>query len=371
MKIVLFFTSGVSIEQWHNCGMLERELRIYLSLLEKGASVSFITYGTNSNEISLLSGKRIKVFFNKYKLPAFLYSRLLPILHFNILRKSDIFKTNQIDGGLVAARCARIFKKPLIARMGYLWSDFMSRTYGNDSSEYEYSVAIEKKVFLASRVIVVTAEHMKDQILLKNIDYSGKIRVIPNYVDSDSFSPRHVSNKIYDIVFIGRLENQKNIFSLLEAVKAGNLKILVIGDGSLGPTLRNEFVDIANNITWCGISPHENLPDLMSKAKLFVLPSFYEGHPKTVLEAMSCAMPVLVARSPGLEGLLEEGVEGWYCDTDSESILKSIVRILSDPEKMRTTGLNARKRVLGSVSLPTVSAQELELYMQISKRSVQ
>ena len=127
MHLVLFFTRGVSLQTWASVGSLEREIALYLRLGEKGVHVTFITYGGSGDLQYASQHDGIEILCNRWNLPPRWYERLLPFLHARILRSADVIKTNQTNGADVALRAARIWRKPLIARCGYMWSEFAQR----------------------------------------------------------------------------------------------------------------------------------------------------------------------------------------------------------------------------------------------------
>ena len=167
-KVILFFTHGMSIDQWSKIGVLEREIAIYKKLIEKGVEVSFLTYGNHKdNEYKKELGD-IKILCNVYNLPTRLYEILIPLLHFKSFINSNIFKTNQMNGSYRSMVISKIFNKPLICRMGYLFSDFQMRRKGKHSQSYLNASKLENKIFQNSKFNIVTTDLIKSQILKKN-----------------------------------------------------------------------------------------------------------------------------------------------------------------------------------------------------------
>ena len=96
------------------------------------------------------------------------------------------------------------------------------------------------------------------------------------------------------ICFVGRLASQKNLFALLEAVKdLANIRLVLIGSGSQEKELKEKAETENINVEFLGNIPNYQLPAELNRAELFILPSLYEGHPKTILEAMACQLPVI------------------------------------------------------------------------------
>ncbi|MDX6477552.1 MAG: hypothetical protein QOG29_139, partial [Gaiellaceae bacterium] len=102
---------------------------------------------------------------------------------------STVVKSNQIEGAEVALRAARRWRKKFIARCGYLLSDFSLRRYGAGSPETERARALERKVFSEADCGVVTTDAMREFVLDQYGVDEERIRVIPNYVDTEAFKP--------------------------------------------------------------------------------------------------------------------------------------------------------------------------------------
>ncbi|MDP3800216.1 MAG: glycosyltransferase, partial [bacterium] len=129
-----------------------------------------------------------------------------------------------------------------------------------------------------------------------------KITYMPSmYIDLETFKPMNMK-KEYDLIFVGRLEPNKGIGLLLEAasklmVKSEKLKVLIVGDGPLTKSLklRVKSLKLENNIIFYGRAKDSSeIAQLLNESKILVMPSYNEGGPRVVLEAMACEVPVLV-----------------------------------------------------------------------------
>jgi len=127
MKLLLTFTDNVSLEDWNNIGLINREISLYKKLLKKNMNICFLTYGTKEDLkfSKILEGINIIPCSDlvRSKIPGitFIKSLLLPIKLKEFFRKVDIIKTNQLNGSWVAWIGKLLFKKILIVRGGYDW----------------------------------------------------------------------------------------------------------------------------------------------------------------------------------------------------------------------------------------------------------
>jgi len=366
-KLVLFFTRGVPLRTWDQVGMFEREVAIYRRLQECGVQVSFVTYGDASDLRYRTRIPGIHILCNRWGLSPKRYERWFSLLHGWHLWRAGIYKTNQTNGADAAVRAAGLFRKPLIARCGYMWSCFTAREEGADSESARHARMQEANVFTAADRVVVTAGHMKRYIVEQYRLANSKVKVIPNYVLTDFFRPD--SNGVCKpgrICFVGRLHPQKNLFALIEAVCGLNVELEIIGDGSQREALKAKANDKRVNARFLGNRPQSELPQHFNAAEIFILPSLYEGHPKTLLEAMACGRPVIGTNVPGIREIIRHRETGYLCGTSPEEIRLAIQDVMADPNLRVRMGRNARKFAAENFALEQVVDMELALLHELT-----
>lgn len=366
MHLTLFFTYRASLERWNSVGMLDREIALYRSYLQKGIAVSFVTYGKHDRRLFRDRLAGIDILCNERKLPTKLYAALIPLLHARSLRKTDIVKTNQTPGGLLALRAAKLFGKPLLARCGYMHSEFIANRYGEGSPEARQALGEENRLFRSASHIEVTTPAMKESILSRMPGTGDRISVIPNYVDTGAFKPLAHPKEI-DLLFIGRLVAQKNLFALLEALHGLDIRTTVIGSGAQEKQLRAMALSLGMTVEWIDNVPNNELPRYLNRSKIFILPSLYEGHPKTLIEAMACGIAVIGADSPGIREILQDGETGLLCSTKPESIRSAVEELMRSASLRERLGENAREFALKHYSLEHIAETELALLGKLSQ----
>lgn len=370
--LTLFFTGGVSLKTWGEVGNLDREVELYKRLSNNLEKVNFITYGGNNDKVLSDRLGKIKL------LPAVWHrSHIYTITHlllryFPQLQNTDVIKTNQIPGSEVPLWIKKTMRKKLIVRCGYLHS-FFTKKLSKDEKEIDYAVQIEKKAFLSADAGIVTTQWQKDIVVDQYNVEQSKIKVIPNYVITDVFKPDSKTQKKYDLVFVGRGDGQKNIFNLLKAIqylttKKKNMSLLMVGKCCQNDEVKR-IVEINNlNVTFKSNIPNLELPHSLNQAKVFILPSYYEGHPKVLLEAMSCELPCIGTKVSGIEEDLEHMKTGYLCATDYESIAHAIEEVISNDSLRRTIGKNAREYILRRYAVDIVSDMELDVIRTVMIR---
>lgn len=368
ISVALFFTRGVSLKSWDKLGILEREISLYRLLSKEGLNIAFLTYGGKEERKYESRLKDIKLLFNRYNLPLKYYTKVIPFLFAPHFLKAQIIKTNQILGGDVALKVSRLYGKKLIARCGYLLSEFKRKAHGENSPEFRESVELERRLFEKAKAIIVTTEVSKKIVMNRYGVDNGKVFVVPNYVEIEIFKPgewdRREPNRI---IFIGRLEKQKNLVALFEAVRGLDVEIYVVGGGSLRKKLETMARDYRLKARFFGFVPHRKLPELLNSSSIYILPSLYEGHPKTLLEAMASGIAVIGTDVAGIRELIKHGENGILSGTSPSQIRKSIKTLLYDEDLRRSIGEKAREFVSRNFSLRKIYEKELDVYRYVLK----
>jgi len=365
LNLVLFFTRGVSLRTWHEAGMFSREVAVYERLAEHDVRTTFVTYGDESDGEAAERIPGIRVCHRRADDPPPSPDNPIPWVPDDLLAAADFFKTNQTRGADAALAAARRFGKPFIARCGYMWSQVAISQHGNDSDAAREAVAVEAEVFSAADRVIVTTEAMRQDVAGRLPSVEPRVRVVPNYVDTDRFCPSHAcGGRRRRLCFVGRLnQDEKNLRALVAAIDGLDVELDLIGNGPL----RDELLQAAARdprLHVLGSVPNEHLPEHLRAADAFVLPSFYEGHPKALLEAMACGLPVITTNVPGVRELIQNGHTGWLCDTDAESLRAGIQAVLSDAALADRMGVNARRYVVEHCSLSRVIELELAIYRE-------
>jgi len=364
-KLAVFFTFGVSLNEWQRVGNLNRELKPYIKMAESFNHIYLITYGRNDEkDVVDYLPSNITILANENNLPNFLYSLLIPFIFHRKLSGCFFIKTCQMNGSWSAVLTKLVLRKKLIIRCGYEWYYFAIR----DNKKLWKRIIIkyiERIAYTFADSIIITSESAKS-FVIKNYGINpNKIHIIPNYIDTDLFKPKdtEVENSV---VFVGRFSNQKNIFSLIDAVSnISLLKLSLVGSGELNSEVKNYAEQhLMKRVELLGNILNEQLPQILNKSHIFILPSLYEGNPKTLLEAMSCGKVCVGTNVEGINNVIDDKINGYLCDTTSQSIQNAITSLLKDKETQKRLRTNARQKILNHFSLKYCLKRELNLYSE-------
>ena len=341
MVLALFFTRNVSLELWIKLGLFEREKLIYEEHLRQGnlTKVYWLTYGCNDTKISnkLISEEKLNSkivvigmpkIMNIPKIGNYIYSILMPFIYPRILLSADLYKTNQMDGSWSAVLSKLLYRKVLVLRTGYCASQLACSKSANNVKCIWFKV-VEKCVYKFCDLAVVSSNHNNDYIKEKYGLDDNETSVLSNYIDLDLFQPNNTVEKVEDrVLYVGRLNKEKNLFNLIEALSQTEYGLDIYGEGVfIANKLRTFALKHNVSVNFFGVLPNDQIALVYSSYYYYVLPSFHEGMPKTLIEAMASGCFCIGTDVPGINEILIDGVNGILSkDTSSRSIYKALIR---------------------------------------------
>ena len=188
--------------------------------------------------------------------------------------------------------------------------------------------------FIFSNLLVVESESVLNSwniIKYKEKSMNGSV-----YVDVNFFKKEKAIEDRGKIAgYIGGLEERKGVRELIDAISILNsegrkIEYIIGGVG----IFENMIKSIPhNNVEFRGFIPEYELPGVLNKLKLLVLPSYTEGVPNIILEAMACGTPVLATPVGGIPDLIKDEKTGFIMENNSpECIAMNIIRAFQYPD---------------------------------------
>ena len=289
----------------------------------------YITYGINSYEIQKNQVKRICQYI-KLQIK---YSYIL-IKNYNNFNTLLMF----FGGGtlLLPILISKILQKKVII---ILPGELLDRTNCIDPLTFIITTIASLNFFIADRIIIYSTNLIQK---LNLEPYSNKIIIAHrHFLDVKNFTLTTPHSERPNLIgYIGRLSPEKGIKCFIQALpiiftKNHDLHVFIGGDGEMKEfiekSLENE--NIIHDVTLSGWISHDDLPKYLNQLRLLVLPSYTEGLPNIMLEAMACGTPVLATPVGAIPDVIRDGETGFIMEDNSpECIARNVMRALNDPD---------------------------------------
>jgi len=177
--------------------------------------------------------------------------------------------------------------------------------------------------------------------------WSGdKIDWLPYTLAVSEYEPNYAPGDYF--VFVGRLQREKGIQVLIEAMRhVRHGKLVVIGTGPLEEALKKRAQELGlYNVEFAGYQSGERLRKLVAGARFTVVPSVvYDNSPLTIYESFSLGKPVVGARIGGIPELIDPGVDGELCEPgDSQGLAEAISEMWNRGAQLEQMGKRAREK---------------------------
>ena len=231
-----------------------------------------------------------------------------------------------------------------------------------------YTATGAKWTFKMADKIICYTETEKRELVEVGIK-SQKITVIHNGIDTDLFIPDEIStSEKNQLLWIGRFVNGKGVDYLIDAFKLlkseyPNISLIMIGRGPEKDQIEKKIRDLGldSSITIKEFIPNSDIVSTYQNSSVFILPSLEEGVPRTILEAMSCGIPIVCSNLPQLVDIVNNC--GFLVPTkDSQAIADRVSEIITDSTLAEQFGKNGRDNVVSNYSWKDTVEQTIRLY---------
>ena len=235
------------------------------------------------------------------------------------------------------------------------------------------------RTLMSTDRVVVLSESWRDFVL--NVAPAARVELVYNFVpmpDSWAIQIRQ-PNQPLRIAFLGFIGDRKGIFDLVQAIseicirRPGQIELLVGGNGEIARLERVVNVaGLTNSVKVLGWVDSVARVHLLKSSHALALPSYNEGLPMALLEAMSYGLPVLTTKVGGIPELVEDGCSGYLIEPgDQEAMIDRLELWLTRDEERQQMGKAARARVERYFSADHAIARLEEIYTSLGRNGGQ
>tara|TARA_B100001540_G_scaffold62195_1_gene55978 strand:+ start:2144 stop:3271 length:1128 start_codon:yes stop_codon:yes gene_type:complete len=279
---------------------------------------------------------------------------------YNVSKKSDLIFVNGLG---TEATIANLFSRKKVIRKivgDPVWERVYNKKLINESfddfQENKHGIFISLQKIIRnwsinkSNLIITPSQHLKT--FINKIGVDNKILVINNGVTIQETNNKVFQNRIIQLLVISRLVTQKNIDSIIKAVKVmenEGIILNIVGDGSEINNLKNlvENYELEEKVNFIGKIENAKLNEYLSNADIFVQASNYEGLPHSILEAINYEIPILSTEVGGCSVLLNKGERGYIIPLPiSETGISDGIRTIINNKKEAMSKAKVAKEFL-------------------------
>ncbi|MGL4325709.1 MAG: glycosyltransferase family 4 protein [Beijerinckiaceae bacterium] len=368
MQLLLFMSFGGSLTKWQREGILSREIELYVEHLRRGNVDEVLIYTYSHDDQRALEqvdcGDMIRSRITLVPPRRKMAGKLGALLHsfdliqlWRLRRRASLSKTNQVSGSWPAIILTWM-GVPLFARCGYLLSRRLEKN--GDRKKAMVARALDFIFFNSARIVSVTTDAAKDTVQSVLMGRGTRVFTSPTYVNTELFQSDAAAKRDDGIIiFVGRLEPQKNVHAIVDACHRTGMKLVIVGDGSLREAVKSQIDTLGMDAAIIPRAENTAIAHLYRKHRFFILASVHEGLPKALIEAMSAEMTCIGTHVPGISDLITDGETGFLSPTlDAGALADTIIRARADGQKAVAVAKAARQTVLNRHSIATYVQRE-------------
>jgi glycosyltransferase involved in cell wall biosynthesis len=226
---------------------------------------------------------------------------------------------------------------------------------------------LDEKIARARFVACISHFCRSQLMLFSDRRHWGKLRIVHCGIEPERYGTAPRAGYGQRVLFIGRLDAVKGVPVLLEAfavlrASVPGARLTLVGDGPDRAGLEAVAAGLGDAVRFTGYLTQEAVAAELAVHDVLVLPSFAEGVPVVLMEAMASRLPVIATRVGGVAELVEDGVSGFLVPPgDPESLAERLGRLLTDPELCRRMGVAGRAAVEARHDVRTEAVRLAEL----------
>lgn len=374
----------------------EQQLLDLINTFPAGFHIGVFVFAIQSPKFSeFLSNNRIELFVNRYS-GKFNPLKAIFLLQCLSKKKYDVVITEGLGASLFFGRiCSLLLGIPRVYSTIHTFESFHNifklRNDFFDIPNKILNKVISKIKFNRIFRFLAVAEKLAEKIKAESENYP--VEVIHNgiprkyiFESCSNFYSSKVASIIKNIekhptvIQVGVLDENKNQLFTIRSIRElkkriNNIRLLLVGEGKN----RNELVrwtktyNLDDNIIFAGQLDRRDCMSLMRKSDVLVLTSCSEAFPLVLIEALSCAIPVISFNLGGISDIIQNGVNGFLTNkNDEDTFQKKLYQLLSDKELNKKMGMNGKKKVLENFTVEHKIEKLLNIIKKdLKKQSIQ
>lgn len=232
---------------------------------------------------------------------------------------------------------------------------------------------LDAKIADAAFVSCISHFCRSQAMLASPPDHWSRLHIVHCGVEPARYDAPPATGK--NLLFVGRLTAAKGVPVLIEAMPRirsahPDAHLTLIGDGPDRALLERlvRRLDLSKAVTFAGYQSQDEVARTLARTAVFVLPSFAEGVPVVLMEAMAARRPVVATRIAGIPELVEDGVSGRVVvPGDGAALADAVCDILAEPARAAAMGAAGRHKVEAEFDIAQQAVKLAMLFRQEGK----
>lgn len=280
----------------------------------------------------------------------------------------DLVSIHSAKAGLVARIACLLLQIPFVFT-AHGWS--FAR--GKEGIRKKIFLSIERCLCpLTDKVIVVCendAQFAIENSICKKADlitiHNGMPEIMQRFISKPS-------NMIPNIIMVARFEYPKNHKQLIEAlanIKDLSWKLTLVGDGPLTEAIQkySHEMNVADRIVFLG--RRQDIAELLSDSDIFVLTTFWEGFPRSIIEATRAGLPVIASDVAGIPEAVLDNITGYLIPVnDTAALTEKLRQLILQPELRLILGKNGREQYCKYFNFEITAKKTYAVYEEVLSR---
>lgn len=243
---------------------------------------------------------------------------------------------------------------------------------GGFKEYYEKNTSFVRKYLLKCDIIIALTQYWKEYF--NGLGFENVV-IVPNIVDSPVMQERKCNDDKIHILYLGLITKAKGIYDLLDVINEhkteleGRITLRVGGNGETD-TLQNiiKEYNLSQIVKFEGWVSGDKKVELLNNADVFILPSYTEGLPISILEAMSYKLPVISTPVGGIPEVIETGENGLlFTPGDKDALYNAIIKLITNKELREDMGEKSYQKVQPHIP-ESVSVKLEKIYQELLKK---
>ncbi len=254
---------------------------------------------------------------------------------------------------------AKMLKKPLVGTHHTFYDHYLKHIKADFSWTKKFSWKYTVAFYNFCDLVLSPSESLADSLLRQGL--KRPVQVLQNAIETEFFVPvpnektkkalkKRFGIKGSSVVYMGRISYEKNIDQAIKAFaravkKNKNIEMVIVGDGPEKANLEKlaQELGLKNKLIFTGMQKGKDLVAALQANDAFITACKSENGPLSIMEAMSCGLPMISVDEKGLGEIIKDNQNGFLLKADDvEGMAEKILELFSEPELLKKFSLASR-----------------------------